>query len=206
MPSVIKPMQPTLHKYPFSDPTWIFEPKWDGYRAICFLSARKVRFVSRNQKSLTERFPELQGITESIKAEAAILDGEIVALDQAGMPCFNALRSRKVPGCKIVFYAFDLLHLDGQDLTQSPLLSRKKLLKKVISKRSTSRLRYTDHIVGEGEYLFAELERQHIEGMVAKKADSLYVGGRTRSWLKIKTSSGKEEMRVRIETWHGEPK
>ena len=203
---MLEPMQPTLAKQPFSNPDWLFEPKWDGYRAICFLKDGEVRFVSRNRKSLTERFPELQGVAASITAETAILDGEIVALDQAGMPCFNALRSRKITGCKVVFYAFDLLHLDGQDLTHTPLLVRKKLLKKVISKRSTSRLRYTDHIVGEGEKLFAELERQHIEGLVAKKADSLYVGGRTRSWLKIKTSFGKEEMRTRIETWHGEPK
>jgi len=128
-------------------------------RTSRILSAGQVRFVSRNRKSLTERFPELQGVAASIKAETAILDGEIVALDQAGMPCFNALRSRKITGCKVVFYAFDLLHLDGQDLTHIPLLIRKRLLKKVISKRSTSRLRYTDHIVGEGEKLFAELER-----------------------------------------------
>jgi len=85
MPSAVEPMQPTLAKLPFSNPDWIFEPKWDGYRAICFVQDGNVRFVSKNNKSLTERFPDLQGITKSIKAETAVLDGEIVALEMAVM-------------------------------------------------------------------------------------------------------------------------
>ena len=201
MPSVVEPMQPTLAKLPFSNPNWLFEQKWDGYRAICYVHDGQVRFISRNRKSLTERFPELQGISESIKAESAILDGEIVALDRAGMPCFGALRSRKVPGCEVVFYAFDLLHLDGQDLTHTPLLNRKKLLKKILSKRKAARIRFTDHIVGEGEQLFVELERRQIEGMVAKRIDSEYAGGRTRLWLKIKTAAGRDEQHRRSEAW-----
>ena len=103
-------MVPTLSKQPFSNPDWIFEPKWDGFRAICFLQNGPVRFISRNRKSLTERFPDLQRIVTAIKAETAILDGEIVALDKKGVPRFNGLRSRKgLPDCVIVYYAFDLL-------------------------------------------------------------------------------------------------
>jgi bifunctional non-homologous end joining protein LigD len=202
MRSVVVPMQPTLARQPFSNPDWLFEPKWDGYRAICFLQDGKVRFVSKNNKSLTERFPDLQGITKSIKAESAILDGEIVALDKKGVPCFDGLRSRRSVGeCVIVFYAFDLLFLDGQEHTQRPLISRKAALKKILPKRHTARVRYTDHIVGEGERLFDELEKRRLEGMVAKLADSVYVGGRTRAWLKIKTSAGREEMSKRSEAW-----
>jgi bifunctional non-homologous end joining protein LigD len=115
IPALIEPMLPTLTRQPFSNPGWIFEPKWDGYRAICFVESGAVRFVSKNRKSLTERFPDLQRIAKSIKAETAILDGEIVALDKKGLPCFAGLRSGKVAiECTIVFYAFDLLYLDSE--------------------------------------------------------------------------------------------
>jgi bifunctional non-homologous end joining protein LigD len=80
-PIVMEPMLPTLVKLPFSNPDWLFEPKWDGYRAICFMENGDVRFISRRQKSLTEKFPSLKNIAKSIKATVAVLDGEIVALD-----------------------------------------------------------------------------------------------------------------------------
>ncbi len=146
MPSVVEPMSPTLARQPFSNPDWLFEPKWDGFRAICFLQDGAVRFVSRNRKSLTERFPDLQRIAKAIKANTVIIDGEIVALDLAGVPCFDGLRSRgTVADCVIVYYAFDVLHLDGRDLTRIPLISRKAALKKILPKSDTGRVRYTDH-------------------------------------------------------------
>ena len=114
-PSNVEPMLPTLVKAAFSNPDWIFEPKWDGYRAICFIRDGEVRLVSRRRNDLTAKFPELQSIGESIKASTAVLDGEIVALDEKGMPCFDGLRSRRGAGeCVIVYYAFDLLYLDGR--------------------------------------------------------------------------------------------
>lgn len=195
-------MLPTLVKLPFSNPDWIFEPKWDGYRAICFLENGSVRFVSKNRKSLTQRFPDLQRIPKSLKAETAILDGEILALDKKGLPCFAGLRSGKAANeCAIIFYAFDLLYLNGNDFTQKPVVERKAMLKRILPKQDTGRIRYTEHIAGDGERLFRELEKRKLEGMVAKRSDSLYVGGRTRAWLKVKTKAGKEEMRVRSETW-----
>jgi bifunctional non-homologous end joining protein LigD len=199
---VVQPMLPTLTKAPFSNPDWLFEPKWDGYRAICFLENGRVRFASKNSKSLTQRFPELQGIPKSIKAETAILDGEIVALDKKGVPNFAGLRSGKFANeCAIVFYAFDLLNLNGADLSQKPVVERKTILRRILPNQDTGRVRYTEHIVGDGERLFRELEKRKLEGMVAKRADSPYVGGRTRAWLKIKTKAGREEMRIRSETW-----
>jgi bifunctional non-homologous end joining protein LigD len=90
-------MLPTLADRPFSDPAWIFEPKWDGFRAISFLKDGKVRFISRNRRNLTERFPVLQEISALIKAKTAIIDGEIVALDRNGKPSFDALRNSKGP-------------------------------------------------------------------------------------------------------------
>lgn len=196
-------MLPTSVKAPFSNPDWLFEPKWDGYRAICFLRDRDVRLVSRRRNDLTARFSDLQSIAKSIKANTAALDGEIVALDEKGMPCFDGLRSRRgAAPCVIVYYTFDLLYFDGRDLTQRPLVERKSALKKILPKGTKQRLRYTDHVVGKGKELFAELEKRQLEGMVAKRVDSLYAGGRTRAWLKIKTVAGRAEMEKRSETWH----
>jgi ATP-dependent DNA ligase len=138
MPATLDPMLPTLVRQPFSDPEYLFEPKLDGYRAICFVEDSRVRFLSRKGHRLTERFPELRQISASVKAESAIIDGEVVALDQAGLPCFEGLhgRSSKVV-CVTVFYAFDLLYLDGYDLTQCPLIARKTALRKILPKSDT---------------------------------------------------------------------
>jgi bifunctional non-homologous end joining protein LigD len=202
MPKTIQPMQPTVCQYPFSSGEWLFEPKWDGYRAICFLENAKVRFVSRNQRSLSQRFPVLQEGVDEVKAENAILDGEIVALDPQGMPVFEGLRSgRKARGCVIVFQVFDLLYLDGQSLVDERLIVRKRKLKKVLKKGARRRFCYTDHVLKQGERFFAELEKIGLEGMVAKKVDSVYVNGRSRDWLKIKTGIGKRDLRERGERW-----
>jgi bifunctional non-homologous end joining protein LigD len=95
----------------------------------------------------------------------------------------------------------DLLYMNGDDLTQKPVTERKRLLKRILPKTDTARVRYTEHMVGDGEYLFQELEKRRLEGMVAKRSDSLYVGGPTRAWLKVKTKAGREEMQKRSETW-----
>ncbi len=204
MPKTIQPMQPTLYRRAFSSREWLFEPKWDGFRAICFLDKGVVRFVSRNQRSLSERFPVLQEGRKDVEAVNAILDGEIVALDPNGMPFFGGLRSgRKARACVIVFQAFDLLYLDGQSLVDESWSVRKRMLKKVLKKGARRRFCYTYHVVGEGERFFAEIERIGLEGMVAKKVDSFYVGGRSRDWLKIKTEVGRIEMQGRSERWHG---
>lgn len=186
-------MLPTPVKLPFSDPAWLFEPKWDGYRALCFLKDGQVRFFSRNRRNLSRQFPELQEISKLIKAQTAIIDGEIVALDRTGKPSFNALRYRHKRGA-IAFYAFDLLHFDGEDVSQYPLVARKAALRRILRKGLTGRIRYTDHIEGQGERLFKELEAMQLEGMVAKRKDSVYAFARSRLWLKIKTSTGRAEM------------
>ena len=101
----------------------------------------------------------------------------------------------------IVYYAFDVLYLNGKDFTQRSLVERKAALKKILPRRDTGRIRYTEHVGGAGERLFDELEKRYLEGMVAKKCDSVYTSGRTRSWLKIKTSAGRNEMAKRSEAW-----
>ena len=127
-------------------------------------SSRETNAVCR------ERFPVLQEGVDEVKAENAILDGEIVALDPQGMPVFEGLRSGgKARGCVIVFQVFDLLYLDGQSLVDERLIVRKRKLKKVLKKGARRRFCYTDHVLKQGERFFAELEKIGLEGMVAKK-------------------------------------
>ncbi len=102
-------------------------------------------------------FPNSRDIRELIKAKTALIDGEVVALDQDGLPQFDALRSRR-RDCSVVLYAFDLLYLDGYDLTGCPLIKRKALLKRILPKDNTGRVRFTDHVVGKGQALFAKVE------------------------------------------------
>ena len=155
---------------------------------------------SRKGHSLTERFPELRRI--SVKASTAVLDGEVVALGQDGKPCFEGLHGRTSEvACVIVFFAFDLLYLDGYDLTQCPLVARKAALKRILPKGDTARIRYTEHFLGSGKRLFSAIEKMQLEGMVAKRKDSVYSRGRSRLWQKVKTTAGRDEMQKRIETW-----
>ncbi len=109
MPSNVVPVQTTLAKQSFSNPDWLFEPKWDGYRAICFLSERRSSLCFEESE---ESHRKILGSPENFKSiTTAVLDGEIVALDEAGVPCFDSLRTKKSTGCQIVCYAFDLLYV-----------------------------------------------------------------------------------------------
>ncbi|HZE67990.1 MAG TPA: non-homologous end-joining DNA ligase [Pyrinomonadaceae bacterium] len=204
MPSTVRPMLATLVDQPFSDPDWLFETKWDGVRAICFVRKGRARFVSRNQLEMTGQYPELASIASSLKAKEAILDGEIVALDEHGISRFQLLQprlGRKNPReierlaaqSKIAFYVFDLLYLDGFDLTQCKLLDRKSVLERIL--KTSNNIRYSEHIIGEGERLFHEVAKIPLEGIVAKRIDSPYVQKRSSDWLKVKTI---QEMEVVI--------
>lgn len=196
MPSVIKPMLATLVDAPFSDPDWIFETKWDGFRSICFLQNGKARFVSRNQLDMTGQYPELAKLAEYVNAKQVILDGEIVALDEQGRPRFQLLQprhGRKNAGdiarlaarSRLVYYVFDLLHYDGYDLTACPLVDRKRILEKIV--KPAKIISYSFHIAGDGEKFFKQIEKFRLEGMMAKRAAGAYVPKRSRDWLKVKT-------------------
>lgn len=194
MPSIIHPMLATLVDDPFSNPEWIFETKWDGFRSICFVKDGKARFVSRNQIEMTAQYPELAGVGKQVDAKEAILDGEIVALDRDGMPRFQLLQPRvgRKSGLaalrgkgQIVYYVFDLLYVDGYDLTPCPVVERKAALEGIL--RPASFIKLSDHIEADGEAFFKEIEKFHLEGMIAKRAASPYVQKRSADWLKVKT-------------------
>jgi bifunctional non-homologous end joining protein LigD len=194
MPVTIKPMLATLVDESFSDPDWVFETKWDGFRSVCFLQDGQTRLVSRNQIEMTPQYPELENLARQFKAKQAIIDGEIVALDDKGMPRFQLLQPRvgRKSGLsalrgkgQIVYYAFDLIYCDGYDLTSCTLVERKALLEKIL--RPAGFVKYAEHIEAEGDLFFKEIEKFRLEGMIAKRAASPYVQKRSSDWLKVKT-------------------
>jgi bifunctional non-homologous end joining protein LigD len=195
MPTAISPMLAVSVDKPFDGDDWLFEIKWDGYRAVSFLENGKVRLVSRNQNDLTQRFSELQNMAKFVKAKTAILDGEVVALDDQGRPSFSLMQQRTGfrPGGKraatnadvtVLYYAFDLIYLDGYDWRKMPLEERKKKLAAIIEPGNA--LRYSDHYEGQGKALFEMAGKAGLEGILAKRRNSSYEERRSSEWLKIK--------------------
>jgi bifunctional non-homologous end joining protein LigD len=187
-------MLATLVDEPFSDPEWIFETKWDGFRSVCFMKQGRSRFVSRNQIEMTPQYPELADIAKHVAAKEAILDGEIVALDQNGMPRFQLLQPRvgRKSGIEqlrgtahIVYFVFDLLYADGYDLTSCSVVERKAKLAEIVGESNS--IKVSEHVEGEGEAFFREIAKFRLEGMIAKRASSKYVPRRSADWLKVKT-------------------
>ncbi len=195
MPTTIHPMLATSVNEPFDSPDWLFEIKWDGYRAIAFLENGTVRLVSRNQTDLTPRFPELKDLPKSIQAKSAILDGEVVALDEQGRASFTLMQQRTGfrPGGRraatnadvpVLYYVFDLLYLDGYDWRRVSLEQRKKKLASLLNPGDS--VRYSDHYEKQGKALFEMARAKGLEGILAKKRDSIYQECRSSEWLKIK--------------------
>jgi len=194
MPSSITPMLATSVERPFDDPEWLFEIKWDGYRAISFIQHGGVRLVSRNHNDLTPQFPELRNLVGVVKATTAVLDGEVAALDEQGRASFSLMQQRtgfrahgrREPGrseLQIVYYVFDLIYLEGYDLRRVSLESRKKALSRIIA--PSDLIRYSEDFP-QGVALFEAARQQGLEGILAKRRGSLYEERRSREWLKIK--------------------
>src|SRR5215467_1788334 len=195
MPTRIEPMLATLAEHAFSDPNWLFEIKWDGVRALATIVDEAVKLRSRNHIDITARYPELAALPKVFAAHQAILDGEIVALDERGLSSFQRLQERmhvRAPAEKqlretpVVYFAFDLLYCDGYDLRQAPLLERKQLLGRLL--HANGRFRYSDHQLEHGKELFELARESGLEGIVAKRGDSVYVGDRSANWAKLKVS------------------
>ena len=202
MPDRIEPMAATLAGNAFNDPDWLFEIKWDGYRVETVIRDGKAKLWTRSLKDAETYFPNLLSPPTWIDAREAIVDGEVVALDDEGRPDFSLLQERiserrtgsgrggagaapPTPGGPLVYQVFDLLYLDGRSLLGVPLEDRKRLLRSVI--RETNRVRYASHVVGDGEAFMAAARANGLEGIVAKLRRSRYEPGRrTPAWLKLK--------------------
>lgn len=174
-----------LHDKAFNDPNWIFEIKWDGYRAIAEINGKNTRLYSRNGLSFEKNYPLVVAALSNIQHDC-ILDGEIVALDDKGVPRFQLLQQYGMDGdVPLRYYVFDLLRLDGKSTEGLPLSDRKELLKKLLPEDDT--IIYCDHVAADGINFFKEVKRVGLEGMIAKRLDSTYhENTRSSDWLKVK--------------------
>ncbi|WP_282018120.1 DNA ligase D [Salegentibacter mishustinae] len=187
----IKPMLATTGKKIFNDPDWIYELKWDGYRALAHIEDGKVDLYSRNGISFNSKFPKLVEDLEQVENNV-ILDGEIVVLNKDGISQFQALQNydENTPG-SLRFYVFDMLFLNGHSMLDLPLLERKSLIPEVIE--DLDMVQYCDHIEGMGTAFYKKAIDSGMEGVIAKKADATYSPGyRTEKWLKIKDENSRE--------------
>ena len=191
MPHGIQPMLATLAKEPFDHPDWIFEVKWDGYRAVAEIRDDGVSLYSRNLISFNKKFSPIVDSLRKLRFDA-VLDGEIVVVDGQGRPDFQMLQHYPDSGSgHLLYYIFDLLYFQGHDLTDLPLLRRKELLKKILP--STPKIRFSDHVWKEGVLFYNATNEKGLEGIIAKHSQSVYEAGRrSRQWLKVKTQLTQE--------------
>jgi len=192
----VDPMLATARERPFSRPGWIFEIKYDGYRLLAERREKDALLRSRSGHDLTATFPEIARAVRGLPYEALVLDGEVVVNDAEGRPSFARLQRRGRTG-KVedalrasveqpaLYYAFDILGIEGHDLRSLALLERKAILREVLPTVGT--IRYVDHIEREGELMYRHVERMRLEGVVGKRADAPYRGGRSPSWVKVRT-------------------
>lgn len=196
IPASLEPMLASLIGKPFSDPDWLFELKWDGMRVLAFVRDGALEFRSRRGRIVTTQFPELAVLPQKLTAKQAIVDGEVVVLDGEGRPDFGAMQQRMnvanpsaalLAATPVVYYVFDILYCDGYDLRGVPLIERKRFLKRILL--AGGPVRYSDHIVAEGEDLYRLAKERQLEGIIGKRGTSRYVSGRSTEWVKLKSTN-----------------
>lgn len=195
LPATIAPELTTLVDSVPAGEEWLHEIKFDGYRALCRIDAAKARFFTREGNDWTERFHALAAAAVALPVEQAILDGEVVALDEEGASNFQRLQESlgHGDGGTLVYYVFDLLYLDGYDLRNLPLLERKALLAELLKGAAKdTRIRFSDHVIGHAEKFFQRACSTGLEGIISKRKQSPYRTGRVRDWLKIKCHASQE--------------
>ncbi|HKB45090.1 MAG TPA: DNA ligase D [Chitinophagaceae bacterium] len=192
-PSNIKPMLATLTDKPFDNDDFIYEIKWDGYRAVSYLHKGKVDIRSRNKLSFNKKFPHIVEVLQQWKTDA-VVDGEIIAINDEGRADFQQLQGfiKNANAAHLVYYVFDIIWYNGKDVTRLPLIERKAILQSIMPE-DQSIIRYSDHIAKEGNAFFKAAIKQGLEGIMAKRADSEYaIGYRSQNWLKIKNNQQTE--------------
>jgi DNA ligase D-like protein (predicted ligase) len=197
-PTWVEPELATLTNDRFSDPSWLYERKFDGERCLAYRAGDKVRLLTRNQKLVTDTYPELAAALLAQSCSDFIVDGEVVAFEGT-TTSFSLLQQRlgvrdpssnllfRVP---VVFFLFDVLWADGRDLKSLSLRQRKRVLRQLLS--FSGPIRYVTHRTHEGEAYFAQACQRGWEGLVVKRADAPYRSGRSRDWLKFKCQAGQE--------------
>ena len=182
-------MKAVLTNERFGDPNWIFERKLDGIRCVAIRDGGATKLLSRNDLSLNQRYPEIAPALDAERCERFAVDGEIVAFE-GSKTSFARLARRQQHYVPVFFYVFDVLWVEGYDVRALPLRKRKRLLRSTLTFNDGVRL--TPHRNTDGEALFEQACRKGWEGLIAKRADSRYVDGRSRDWLKFKCEQGQE--------------
>ncbi len=194
-PEMQYPQLAKLVKTPPQGDNWLHEIKFDGYRLLAVIKAGDVRLFTRHGKDWTEKFESIRAALAALPVKQAILDGEVVVLDEKGISHFQALQNALEGGAaRLIYYVFDLTHCDGYDLTRTPLIKRKELLRQILEagEDQTPLVRFGDHLQGKGQAFYDSACEHGLEGVVAKRADSPYEPRRTSTWLKVKCSKRQE--------------
>lgn len=194
--SFIEPMKAQLTDLPAFDSTdWVFEIKWDGYRAIAEINKSVNKLYSRNGLTFDKAYPKVFDALKHIKKKT-VIDGEIVVFDEKGKPNFQKLQNYKSNDKYVIqYYVFDCLELEGKSLANLALVERKKILQKILPKSNV--IVFCDHVDTEGKSLFKEMKKMGLEGMIAKRKNSIYlIGKRSSDWLKIKNVQTQEAIIV----------
>jgi bifunctional non-homologous end joining protein LigD len=192
-PAFIPPMQARLVASPPADDGWIYEIKFDGFRALAIIHGKQVRLISRTEKDMTAKFPEITEALQKLDLPTCILDGEIVALDDKGRSSFQMLQAYELGQEQplLCFYAFDLLTLKGRDQKNLPLLERKARLEKLLPPSDV--IRYSASLRGDAEVLLKHVHKLRLEGLIGKRTDSAYEPGRrSGQWIKLKLIAEQE--------------
>lgn len=199
LPKGIEPELPSLAEAPPSGQDWAHEIKFDGYRILASVEQGKVTLSTRRGNDWTDRMPALAEALRTIPVKTALLDGELVSLDERGVSDFQSLQDALGGGSarkpRLVYFAFDLLHLNGIDLRGVGLAQRKELLAELLARVPppfASMIRRSDHVIGQGPAFFAQAIRMGLEGIVSKQLEAPYRSGRSRSWVKMKCSQRQE--------------
>jgi bifunctional non-homologous end joining protein LigD len=204
MVAFIPPQTPTPATEPPSGSEWIHEIKHDGFRIMLAIDSGEARAFSRNGYDWTARYAPVIKACASLACRSALLDGEIVVEDRNGVSVFDSLPSaiRHEPD-RLVFYAFDLLHLDGQDLRQQGLLDRRARLSAII--KPDFAVRYSGHFERDGPAFFAAAVKHGLEGVVSKRATSRYRSGPSKTWIKTKNVVRERIRAARARAGYGGP-
>ena len=203
--SFIEPMMPMLVEKPPAEGNWIYEVKFDGFRTQIVKDGSGVRIFTRNGYDWTSKYWPIALTAEFLSCRSAIIDGEIIVMDEAHRSSFHELRAaiRSQPS-RLVFVAFDLLHLDGKDLRRQPLWRRRELLRQVIQP-GDGRIEFSEELPGTGEAIFAAVDAMGLEGMISKRRDSTYVSGPAKGWQKIKCFAEDDFDLIGIQREAGKP-
>lgn len=192
MPHHVKPMLAYLVDEPFDDNEWLFEIKWDGFRAIAEINQDNILLYSRSFQPFNERFSPVVNALKELSIQA-IFDGEVVIIDKNGKSDFQLLQNYQKTGKgDLRYYVYDLLYYNGHDLMSLPLLERKQILQTLIPNSPTSLIQFSDHILTQGVKFFNAIKKRNFEGVMAKNIFSHYHSKRSREWLKIKTHARQE--------------